>query len=58
LETVRCSTRCPCRRRRCTRTRTNFEAAVDGRAAGLIGVADPIKDSAVDALKALRADGI
>jgi Cu+-exporting ATPase len=32
--------------------------AVDGRAAGLIGVADPIKDSAVEAVKALHAEGI
>ena len=32
--------------------------AVDGRAAGLIAVADPIKESAVAALKALRADNI
>jgi Cu+-exporting ATPase len=32
--------------------------AVDGRAAGLIAVADPIKESAVAALKALRADTI
>jgi P-type Cu+ transporter len=33
-------------------------AAVDGAAAGLVAVADPIKDSAVDALRALREDGI
>ncbi len=33
-------------------------AAVDGRAAGLVAVADPIKESAVAAIKALRADGI
>jgi Cu+-exporting ATPase len=32
--------------------------AVDGRPAGLIGVADPIKDSAPDALRALRAEGL
>ena len=32
--------------------------AIDGRAAGLIGVADPIKESAVEAMKALHADGI
>ena len=32
--------------------------AVDGRAAGLIGVADPIKDSAPEAIRALHADGI
>jgi Cu+-exporting ATPase len=33
-------------------------AAVDGIAAGLVAVADPIKDSAVEALRALREDGI
>jgi len=32
--------------------------AVDGRAAGLIAVADPIKESATPALRALRDDGI
>jgi Cu+-exporting ATPase len=32
--------------------------AVDGRAAGLIAVADPIKASARDAIAALRRDGI
>jgi Cu+-exporting ATPase len=32
--------------------------AVDGRAAGLVAVADPIKESAVGALKALREEGI
>jgi P-type Cu+ transporter len=32
--------------------------AVDGRAAGLLGVADPIKPSTPDALAALRADGV
>src|SRR3984893_12207575 len=32
--------------------------AIDGKAAGLIAVADPIKESAVGALKALREDGI
>jgi len=32
--------------------------AIDGRAAGLIGVADPIKASAPEAMKALHADGI
>ena len=32
--------------------------AVDGIAAGLLAVADPIKDSAVGALTALRSDGI
>ncbi len=32
--------------------------AVDGRAAGLIGIADPIKPSTPAALDALRADGV
>ena len=32
--------------------------AVDGRAAGLIAVADPIKDSTPAALRALQADGL
>ncbi|HEX7966654.1 MAG TPA: heavy metal translocating P-type ATPase [Stellaceae bacterium] len=32
--------------------------AVDGRAAGLVAVADPIKEGAADAIAALRADGI
>ena len=32
--------------------------AVDGRPAGLIGVADPIKASTPEAIKALRAEGI
>jgi Cu+-exporting ATPase len=32
--------------------------AVDGRAAGLIGVADPIKPTTGEAIRALRADGI
>ena len=32
--------------------------AVDGRPAGLIGVADPIKDSARDAIAALHSEGI
>jgi Cu+-exporting ATPase len=32
--------------------------AVDGRAAGLVAVADPIKESAVGALKALHAKDI
>ena len=32
--------------------------AVDDQAAGLVAVADPIKESAVAALQALRADGI
>ncbi len=32
--------------------------AIDGRVAGLIGVADPVKESARDALRALHAEGI
>jgi Cu+-exporting ATPase len=32
--------------------------AVDDRAAGLVAVADPIKESAIGALRALRAEGI
>ena len=32
--------------------------AVDGRAAGLVGVADPIKESAVEAVRALHGEGI
>ncbi|MEO8114449.1 MAG: copper-translocating P-type ATPase, partial [Phenylobacterium sp.] len=33
-------------------------AAVDGRLAGLLGVADPIKESAPDAVRALKAEGV
>jgi Cu+-exporting ATPase len=32
--------------------------AIDGRATGLVAVADPIKESAIGALKALREEGI
>jgi Cu+-exporting ATPase len=32
--------------------------AIDGRAAGLVGVADPIKENATEALSALRAEGV
>jgi Cu+-exporting ATPase len=32
--------------------------AVDGRAAGLVGVADPIKDGAPEAIRALHAEGL
>src|SRR5271157_3476008 len=32
--------------------------AIDGRAAGLIGIADPIKESAADAVKALHSEGL
>ncbi|HEY8431063.1 MAG TPA: HAD-IC family P-type ATPase, partial [Sandaracinaceae bacterium] len=38
--------------------RTVMFVAVDGRAAGLLGVADPIKESAREAIDALRADGV
>jgi Cu+-exporting ATPase len=37
---------------------TAMFVAVDGRAAGLLGVADPIKSSTPDAIRALRQDGI
>jgi Cu+-exporting ATPase len=32
--------------------------AVDGRAAGFLGIADPIKEEAREAVRALRADGV
>ena len=32
--------------------------AIDGRAAGLIGIADPIKESAADAVEALHCEGM
>jgi len=32
--------------------------AVDGKLAGLVGVADPIKDSTPDAIRALKAEGL
>ena len=32
--------------------------AIDGRAAGLIGIADPIKESAADAVEALHSEGL
>jgi Cu+-exporting ATPase len=32
--------------------------AIDGQAAGLLGVADPVKPTTADAIKALHADGI
>ena len=32
--------------------------AIDGRAAGLIGVADPIKDSTLDAIRTLHKEGV
>ncbi|MGE0813442.1 MAG: heavy metal translocating P-type ATPase [Vicinamibacterales bacterium] len=37
---------------------TAMFVAVDGRAAGLLGVADPIKPTARDAVAALRAEGL
>jgi Cu+-exporting ATPase len=33
-------------------------AAVDGKLAGLLGVADPIKDSTPEAIRALKAEGV
>ncbi|ODS53448.1 MAG: copper-translocating P-type ATPase [Acidobacteria bacterium SCN 69-37] len=40
------------------RGQTVMFVGVDGRAAGLIGVADPIKDSSAEAVRALHAEGI
>src|SRR5438445_2526944 len=37
---------------------TGVFVAVDGKVAGLLGVTDPIKPSAPDALRALRAEGL
>ncbi|MGD9839695.1 MAG: heavy metal translocating P-type ATPase [Afipia sp.] len=37
---------------------TAIHVAVDGRAAGVIAIADPVKPSAPDALRQLRADGL
>lgn len=37
---------------------TTMFIAVDGKAAGLIGVADPIKDSTHDAIEGLHKDGV
>jgi P-type Cu+ transporter len=37
---------------------TGMFVAVDGRAAGLIGVADPIKDTAAEAIEQLHREGI
>jgi len=37
---------------------TAMFAAIDGQAAGLIGVADPIKDSTAEAIRALHAEGL
>lgn len=33
-------------------------AGIDGKAAGLLAVADPVKQGAADAIKALKADGV
>jgi P-type Cu+ transporter len=41
-----------------TEGQTVMWLAIDGRAAGLIGVADPIKESTATALAELRADGL
>ena len=40
------------------KARTVMFVAVDGRAAGLLGVADPIKESTPEALRALRDEGL
>jgi len=37
---------------------TAIFAAIDGKLAGAIAIADPVKDSAAEALAALKADGI
>jgi Cu+-exporting ATPase len=37
---------------------TAMFAAIDGRAAGILGVADPIKVTTADAINKLRADGV
>jgi P-type Cu+ transporter len=37
---------------------TAMFVAIDGRAAGLVGVADPVKENAAEALSALRAEGV
>jgi Cu+-exporting ATPase len=37
---------------------TTIFAALDGKLAGLLGLADPIKDSTPEAVRALRADGV
>ncbi len=37
---------------------TVMYVALDGRAAGLVGVADPIKESTAEAIDALHADGV
>ena len=40
------------------RGQTVVFVAIDGRVAGLIGVADPIKDSSAEAVQALRGEGL
>jgi len=54
------STRTAYRKSRCTPQDGQgvMLVAVDGRAAGLVAVADPIKESAIGALRALREEGI
>jgi Cu+-exporting ATPase len=37
---------------------TVLQVTIDGQPAGLFGIADPIKDSAVDAIRELRAGGL
>jgi len=37
---------------------TAIFAAVDGKLAGVLGIADPIKESAAEAVRALKADGV
>ena len=37
---------------------TAIFVAIDGKAAGVIAIADPVKDTAAEALAALKADGI
>jgi Cu+-exporting ATPase len=41
-----------------TQGQTVIQVSIDGQAAGLIGVADPIKSSTAEAIKALQAEGI
>jgi Cu+-exporting ATPase len=41
-----------------TEGQTVMYLAVDGRAAGLLGVADPVKDSTPEALKVLHGEGV
>jgi Cu+-exporting ATPase len=41
-----------------TQGKTAMYAAIDGRAAAVIAVADPIKDTSLEAVKALQAEGV